>query len=129
MKKPDLVVWNETEGYYARSSEYPTNVSSPNFSITKKELQNSDIKKMFDTFEAEKNELVEKFENLVNEFNDSLMVWNSKISFVPIVGRTYYLYNINSNKVLSIISPKEWNKYESFLGAFKLNSENKWKKI
>lgn len=84
---------------------------------------------MFDTFEAEKNELVEKFENLVNEFNDSLMVWNSKISFVPIVGKIYYLYAINSNNVLSLLSPEEWNKYEKFIGAFKLTSENKWKKI
>jgi hypothetical protein len=37
-------------------------------------------------------------EFLLNEFNDSLMVWESKMSFEPIVGKTYYLYDFDGKK-------------------------------
>jgi hypothetical protein len=57
------------------------------------------------------------------------MVWESKISFEPVVGHTYYLYEFNNVKTLSLISPEQWDKFDSFIGEFKLTSDRKWIKI
>jgi hypothetical protein len=126
-KKPDLVVWNEEDGYNARNKQYPTNIGAPSFQLPNVSLiRTESSKKMMSVFERERQELILKAEKLSQEFNDSLMVWESKISFEPIVGKTYFLYDFNGVKTLSLISPKEWNKEDCFLGEFTLNSENKW---
>lgn len=126
-KKPDLVVWNEEDGYNARNKQYPTNIGAPSFQLPNVSLiRTESSKKMMSVFERERQELILRAEKLSQEFNDSLMVWESKISFEPIVGKTYFLYDFNGVKTLSLISPKEWNKEDCFLGEFTLNSENKW---
>ncbi len=126
-KKPDLVVWSKEKGYYSKSLEYPTSLGSAVFEVPNVPLfREKSSKKMMDTFNQEKNEIVEQVKKLYEEYNDSIMVWESKFSFEPIVGKSYFLYDFGVGDVLSIISPKEWDKEEYFLGEFKLNSENKW---
>jgi hypothetical protein len=126
-KKPDLIVWSEENGYDAKFKEYPTNIGAPSFKLPNVSLIRTQAsKKMMDVFEREKLELIERAEKLTNEFNDSLLVWESKISFDPIVGKTYYLYDFNGVNTLSLISPQEWGKNDCFLGGFTLNSDNKW---
>ena len=126
-KKPELVVWSEEKGYDAKLKPYPTNIGAPKFDLPNVSLVKTNAtKKMIDVFEREKQEIINKIENLYEEFNQSVMVWESKISFEPIVGQTYYLYEFDSGKTLSIINPNEWNKKEQFIGAFTLTSENKW---
>lgn len=126
-KKPDLVVWDDENGYNAKMKQYPTNIGAPSFQLPNVSLVRTESsKKMMSVFERERQELILKAERLTQEFNDSLMVWESKISFEPIVGKTYFLYDFNGVKTLSLISPKEWNKENCFLGSFTLNSENKW---
>jgi hypothetical protein len=129
-KKPDLIVWSEENGYDAKFKEYPTNIGAPSFKLPNVSLIRTQAsKKMMDVFEREKLELIERAEKLTNEFNDSLLVWESKISFDPIVGKTYYLYDFNGINTLSLISPQEWGKNDCFLGGFTLNSDNKWLRI
>jgi hypothetical protein len=126
-KKPDLVVWDEENGYDAKLKHYPTNIGAPLFQLPNVSLiRTESSKKMMDVFERERFELIKKAEKLLNEFNDSLMVWESKISFEPIVGKTYYLYDFDGKNTLSLISPHEWDKKDCFLGSFTLNSDNKW---
>lgn len=126
-KKPDLVVWTEENGYDAKLKHYPTNLGAPSFQLPNVSLiRTESSKKMMSVFERERQELILKAEKLTNEFNDSLLVWESKISFDPIVGKTYYLYNFNGVNTLSLISPQEWKKTDCFLGSFTLNSDNKW---
>ena len=126
-KKPDLVVWDDENGYNAKMKQYPTNIGAPSFQLPNVSLVRTESsKKMMSVFERERQELILKAERLTQEFNDSLMVWESKISFEPIVGKTYFLYEFKGVKTLSLISPNEWNKQDCFLGSFTLNSENKW---
>ena len=126
-KKPDLIVWSEETGYDAKLKQYPTNIGAPSFQLPNVSLIRTEAsKKMMDVFERERVELIERAEKLTKEFNDSLMVWESKISFDPIVGKTYYLYEFNGINTLSLISPQEWSKKDCFLGSFTLNSDNKW---
>ena len=78
------------------------------------------------TFNQEKNEIIERVRKMYDEYNDSIMVWESKFNFEPIVGKSYFLYTFDTGNVLSIISPEEWDKGKFFVGEFKLNTENKW---
>jgi hypothetical protein len=129
-KKPDLIVWNKETGYDAATKQYPTNLGAPSFSLPNVSLVRTEAsKKMTDVFEREKQEIIERIEKLQNEYSDSIMVWESKISFEPIVGKTYFLYNFGSGNTLSLLSPHEWNKGEFLIGGFILNSENKWIRV
>ena len=126
-KKPDLVVWNETDGYSARQTEYPTNLGAVTFQVPNISLVRTNAaKKMVDVFERERQEIVDRIKKLSDEYAQSVMVWESKISFEPIIGRTYFLYHFKNGLTLSMLSPNEWNKHEYFVGAYTLTSENKW---
>jgi hypothetical protein len=129
-KKPDLVVWSEENGYDAKIKSYPTNIGAPNFDLPDIGLiKNESSKKMIDVFEREKQEIIEKIEKLYQEYSDSLLVWESKISFDPVIGKTYYLYNFGGVNTLSLISPEEWSKKDCFIAGFILNSDRKWVRI
>lgn len=129
-KKPDLVVWSEENGYDAKIKSYPTNLGAPSFNLPNVGLiKTESSKKMIEVFEREKQEIVQSIEKLYQEYSDSVLVWESKISFDPIVGKTYYLYNFNGVNTLSLISPEEWNRKDCFIGGFVLNSDRKWIRI
>jgi hypothetical protein len=129
-KKPDIIVWNKEDGYHAKFSKYPTNLGSAIFEIPNVPMfKENSSRKMMSVFEQEKQELIDKVKKLYDEYNDSIMVWESKFSFEPIVGKKYFLYLCNDEYLLSLISPEEWNKEVDFVGEFLLNSDNKWIKI
>jgi len=129
-KKPDLIVWSEENGYDAKIKSYPTNLGAPSFDLPNVGLiKTESSKKMIDVCEREKQEIVEKIEKLYQEYSDSVLVWESKISFDPIVGKTYYLYDFNGVNTLSLISPEEWDRKDCFIGGFVLNSDRKWIRI
>lgn len=107
-EKPDLVVWDEINGYNARMISYPTNIGAPSFDLPNVGLiRTESSKKMIDVFNREKQEILQKIENLQKEYIDSIMVWESKISFEPIIGHTYHLYNFDGDrhKVAKVINP------------------------
>ena len=129
-KKPDLVVWDINEGYNSRLKQYPTNLGAPKFDLPNVGLAKTESsKKMLDVFERERDEILGKIQKLYEEYNDSVMVWESKISFEPIVGKTYHLYELETGKTLSIISPTEWNNSQYFIGSFTLSSDRKWIRV
>ena len=126
-KKPDLVVWNEKNGYDAKLKSYPTSASAQKFDLPNVPLFRSESsKKMMDVFNREQQEIRERLEKMYDEYNTSIMVWESKISFEPIVGKSYFLYNFAGELTLSLIAPNEWGKGNDFIGEFLLNSDNKW---
>jgi hypothetical protein len=129
-KKPDLVVWDINEGYNSRLKQYPTNLGAPKFDLPNVGLAKTESsKKMLDVFERERDEILGKIQKLYEEYNDSVTVWESKISFEPIVGKTYHLYEFETGKTLSIISPAEWNNSEYCIGSFLLSADRKWIRV
>jgi len=126
-KKPDLVVFTKDLGYDAKTKSYPTNVGAPSFTVPDVSLfRTESSKKMIAAFERERQEIVERIEKLQDEYTISMMVWESKISFEPIVGKPYHLYNFGDENILSLIAPNEWSKGKFHIGTFLLNSDNKW---
>ena len=65
--------------------------------------------------------------DLIKEYELNKLIYNSKFEFKPVVGKTYYLYEGNPQNFLSLINSNSWSK--KFLGAFKLVSNYRWKKI
>jgi len=125
-----MVVFSEVDGYNAKLKPYPTNLGAFKFDLPDVSLfRNNQTKKMMDSFEKEKKEIIEQAEKLIEEYNNSILVWESSISFEPIVGHTYYLYNFNNKNVLSLIAPNQWGNKDKFIGSYRLESDGKWKKI
>jgi hypothetical protein len=62
----------------------------------------------------------------------SMIIYDSKISFAPVIGQTYYLYEKEDNtNLVSMISPKEWGRKApyKFIAAVKLLADHTWKEI
>ena len=86
----------------------------------------SEVKKYFIN---KSNELKDEYIKLVNEFNLNKLIFESTITFKPIMGKKYYLYkNTKNERFLSLISPEEWNKKTNleYLGAFRQDTSLKW---
>ena len=91
-----------------------------------KPAHGSEVKKYFTN---KSKELKDEYIKLVNEFNLNKLIYESIITFKPIMGKKYYLYeNVKNERFLSLISPEEWNKKTNleYLGAFKQDTSLKW---
>lgn len=128
-KKPDLVVWDEERGYYSKELTYGSNVGAPAIRMENvggwKQTQANTVNKHF---KSKYEELKEEFQKLIDEVNWNELVYNSKYSFIPVIGEVYHLYiNDDETMFLSLISPDCWN--QKYVGSFKLDSLQKWIKV
>ena len=125
-KKPDNVVYSETEGYNAKLMSYATNVGAPVIQIDDVvAFKSRGIRSVNKEFENKFYELKIQYENLMKEFEFNELVYNSKFSFEPVIGEIYHLYRgTDGLNFLSLISPLEC--VREHLGSFRLNSDKKW---
>jgi hypothetical protein len=64
----------------------------------------------------------------------SMLVYNAKLSFVPVIGHTYFLYEKKDESyVLSLISPREYGghagPYKKFIAPVKLLADHTWVEV
>ena len=108
---------------------YGSNVGAPAIKVLNiehwKEPRVLNVNKQFeDRFEQLKKE----YQKLIDEYKWNDLVYKSKFSFEPVIGKIYHLYYANDGKIfLSLISPNEWKR--EHIGSFKYNHDNKWEKI
>lgn len=61
------------------------------------------------------------------------LIYDAEIPFVPVIGKTYFLYENSSQKrFLSLISPEEWKDKmhdKIFIAEIRLNADHTWKII
>ncbi len=69
-------------------------------------------------------ELREQYMQAVEHFNWNKLVYEARINFEPVVGRTYHLYRMHDHDLLSMIGPKQWA--YTHLGSFRLNIDRQW---
>ena len=73
-------------------------------------------------------ELKKEYQELVEEYNWTKLVYESEYNFQPLLGKEYFLYERkDKNLFLSLIKPMEWN--QTYIGSFKLMNNGKWDKI
>ena len=129
--KPDYVVQNtETGKYDSFLKTYQTSISGPKIEVQDlTPFKRSSISKAQHRFEERANEIRKKMEDLVSEFQDNDLVWSSEMSFEPYVGSEIYVYERETGtNFCSMISPSEWGNKFNFIGKFKLDSDNIWKR-
>lgn len=125
-KKPDNVVFNEkTSEFDAKTKSYPTNVGAPSF--TPVIVDNSSSIKASKYFKTKLSEIEKEYVKLVEDYQNTTLVYESDYNFEPIMGETYHLYERENGRFLSLISPNEWNK--KYLGSYLLTTDGKWEKV
>jgi len=82
-------------------------------------------------FDEKLRDLQLQYENLLDEFTTNKLIYDSQITFKPIIGKSYYLYeDVSGKKFLSLIEPEEWGandtKKLSYLGSYKQDVNLKW---
>ena len=129
-KKPDIVVWSEQRGYYAKQLPYATDLSAP---VIKPEdvtsWKQSGVAKANHRLGSRFEDLKQEYNRLVEEYTWNEVLYKAKYSFEPVIGKTYHLYSDGGGLFLSLISPEEWRTAPDFLGSFSLDSDNLWKKV
>ena len=70
-------------------------------------------------------ELREQYLACIDHFNWNKLVYEASIQFEPVVGQTYYLYEMPRGNALSMISPREWK--QRHLATVRLNMDRQWK--
>ena len=125
--KPDNIVYNKnTEKYDANTKNYPTAVGGQKFDVVK--LDKSDVVKANKYFNKRSEELKKDWENLVNEYKATKLIYETECNFQPILGEVYHIYESkNGDTFLSLINPNEWNK--KYFGSYILNTNGTWEKI
>lgn len=131
-KRPDLVVFDETEGYNAALLPYATNVGAPairleNISAWKEQgtlMVNKVLKARF-------KELEDQYIRLVEEHRWNELVYAAEFNFEPVIGQIYHLYDrggLPGKPFLSMIQPHEWSprKKMEHIGSFYLDPNRKW---
>lgn len=63
----------------------------------------------------------------------SMLIYDAKLSFSPVIGQVYYLYeNKDESHILSMVGPKEWGAkipFKSFIAAVCLLADHTWKEV
>ena len=63
----------------------------------------------------------------------SMLIYNAKLSFNPVIGQIYYLYEKqDGNHMISLITPKEWGAsmpFKRFVAGVQLLADHTWKEI
>lgn len=122
-KKPDMYAEDKAIMPYGDSVAAPA--------IKQEDIAGWKIEQAIKTnhyLESRYNEIKEEYRKLIEMFEWNELVYKSQYNFVPIKGHTYYLYQKEDNRLfLSLIEPENWD--QIFLGAFKLDSDDKWIKV
>lgn len=80
-------------------------------------------------FQERYDDLVRQFQALAEEFNINQLVYESSISFEPVIGKVYHLYQKqDGTRFLSLVDPNEtfWGGY---IGTFRMTAQYTWKKV
>ncbi len=92
---------------------------------------------MRDQTDRQMHQIIEQMKTLAKQAHDikrrvevSEKIYLSRISFEPVIGHTYYLYEDRKKEsVLSMIGPGEWGKdmpFNQFLAKVRLLSDHTW---
>ena len=63
----------------------------------------------------------------------SVIIYDAKLSFSPVIGQIYYLYEKDDGShLVSMVGPKEWGPkipFKAFVAAVKLLADHTWKEV
>jgi hypothetical protein len=77
--------------------------------------------------------LARQAQEIVKRKELSLMIYEAKLNFRPVIGQVYHLYQRNDDTyLLSMVSPKEWGgagPFKAFISSAKLLADHTWAEV
>ncbi|MEK9697617.1 MAG: DUF2452 domain-containing protein [Candidatus Poseidoniales archaeon] len=128
MRKPDRVADNKATMPYGDSVSAPS-ITQVNTEVTYKLPK---TKEASHKLRSRYEELQEEFRKLVETSEDTQRMYNASISFLPIVGKVYYLYKReDGSEWVSMIDPDEWGHGYDFeyIGSYRLATDSVWIRV
>ena len=141
--KDDGSKYHNTEIYHKQLSVLPYSASVAGAVIKPNEegiIKHKALTAMEEQTNMQLNQIRKQIELLALQAQEiqkrkelSMMIYNSRISFKPNIGQTYYLYQKNDdNYILSLIAPKEWGAagpFKKFIAAVRLLADHTWMEL
>ena len=104
------------------------------------QIKGTAMQAMQEQTQEQMNIIYEQMKTLAKQVQDikkrvevSEMIYSAKMSFAPVIGKRYYLYeNLEAEKFLSLISPVEWGakmQDKKFIAEVQLLADHTWKII
>jgi len=139
--KPDGTIFNNTEIYHKQLSviPYATSVTGAVIKATEEGvIRHKALTAMEEQTNMQLEQIRKQIELLAIQAQEiqmrkelSMIIYSAKLSFVPVIGHTYFLYEKkDSSHTLSLISPKEYGSkagpYKGFLAPVKLLADHTW---
>jgi hypothetical protein len=125
---PSLLEYAHTVGGFAIT---PTNESHIKGQAREamKEQTEEQLKIIFEQMKV----LAQQVQDIKKRVMVSDLIYNVKMSFQPVIGKIYYLYEqANGERYLSLISPAEWGNSmgdQKYIAQVRLNADHTWKII
>ncbi len=101
------------------------------------QIKSSAVAAMEDQTQMQLDQIFEQMKLLADQANKikdradiSYQIYNAKMSFKPLIGKSYFLYRKKESRVLSMIGPDEWGKsipFDEFIAKVTLLSDHTWK--
>jgi hypothetical protein len=90
-KKPDIVVWDEEKGYYAKNLPYASDLGAPAIKVDDvKGWRQREVVNANHVFESKFNEIKAEYEKLILEYDLNQFIYSKvEYNFIPVVGHTY----------------------------------------
>ena len=141
--KPDNKPYCNTEVYHKQLSvmPYSTSVSGALIKPTEEGvIRHKALSAMEEQTNMQLQQIRKQIELLALQAQEiqmrkelSMIIYNAKLSFSPVIGSLYYLYEKqDGNHFVSIVSPKEWGgsgPYKNFIAAVKLLADHTWMEV
>ncbi|MFZ4058759.1 MAG: DUF2452 domain-containing protein [Ferruginibacter sp.] len=142
--KPDGIKFTNTEIYHKQLSVMPYSTSVGGAIIKPTEegvIKHKALTAMEEQTNMQLDQIRKQIELLAIQAQEiqmrkelSMIIYNAKLSFVPVIGHTYFLYEKKDDShILSLISPKEYGggagPYKKFIAPVKLLADHTWVEI
>lgn len=142
--RPDGIAYTNTEIYHKQLSVMPYSSSVSGAVIKANEegvIRHKALTAMEEQTNMQLDQIRKQIELLAIQAQEiqmrkelSMIIYGAKLSFVPVIGHTYFLYEkADASHILSLISPKEYGggkgPYKKFVAPVKLLADHTWMEV
>lgn len=106
---------------------YGSSISAPKITVPDLgRFKNEAATRASNYFQERVESLQRQYEEVLKQAQETELVYMARYNFIPVVGKTYYLYHTGEDYILSMI--ENWSRFE-MIGAFIFTADNVWEKV
>lgn len=141
--RPDGTPFTNIDVYHKQMSVLPYASSVGSVAIKPTEegvIKHKALQAMEEQTNMQLSQIREQIELLARQAQEiskrrelSMMIYEAKLNFQPVIGHTYFLYEKKDGQhILSLISPREWGgsgPHKQFISAVRLLADHTWVEV